>query len=302
MSHLIKGFAAASMIAIVATSAWASSARAQSLSGPGSWMGVKVAPLSDGWREQYSYSRAGIRVTEVESEGPADRIGIVPGDILVAVGFTSLRNVGDLVTAHSRVDQSQPIPVTIVRNNGKVMKIRTMEPVPAPAPEPVAAAPAATVAVAPATENVAAVETAKPPATEAAGAEPKTDPLTTLGLQCANLNRALASALGASKAEGVLVLEVESGGQADRAGIHAGDVITGAGSQAIGSVETLVHALSAAPAGITLHTLRRTEERDVTVALVAPPTEQEAVQQELRKLREEIEALRKEMAAPKNTD
>jgi len=61
-------------------------------------------------------------------------------------------------------------------------------------------------------------------------------------------------------------------------------------------VDVLAHALLAAPTGITLHTLRHTDERDVLVSLT-PPTEQEAVQQELRKLREEIEALRAQMGA-----
>jgi len=310
MSHLIKGFAAAATIAIVATSSWTSHARAE-VTGPGAWMGVKVMALSEGWREEYSYNRAGVRVTEVEPDGAADRIGIVPGDILVAVGTTSLRKADDLATAQSRADPNEPVAVVIARHNGSMVKIRNMEPVPVPesasapdADESAGAAPT------PATESeatpkpvaaaaiidVPAPAKAEAPATDAASVVPAPDPLVKLGLQCANLNKDLATALGAPRNEGVLVVQVVPGGNADRAGIKAGDVVTAAGKDAVGSVDVLAHALLAAPAGITLHTLRHTDERDVLVSLT-PPTEQEAVQQELRKLREEIEALRAQMGA-----
>jgi S1-C subfamily serine protease len=303
MSHLIRGFAAAATIAIIATSGWTSSPRAESITGPGSWMGVKVVTLSEGWREQYSYSGAGVRVTKVEALSEADRIGIVAGDILVAVGSKSLRYEDDLATAHSRIDPSQPVPVIIARNNGSLLTIKNLDPIPVPRVEPAAApAPNASSGVALAAVGAAAT------ATDAAIAEPNRNSLATFGVQCANLNRDLASALGVSKEEGVLVLQVVSGGNADRVGFRAGDVISAAGNQAVASVEALARALSAAPSGITLHTVRRSDERDVTVLLVATPAtptetatatsvQQEAMQQELRNLRQEIEALRAQMAA-----
>src|SRR5262245_32583730 len=129
MSHLIRGFTAAATIAIIATSVWTSSPRAESVTGPGSWMGVKVVTLNEGWREENSYSGAGVRVTEVEAGSPADRIGIVPGDILVAVGSTSLRYEDDLETAYSRIEQGQLVSVVISRHNGSMVTIKNLDPI-----------------------------------------------------------------------------------------------------------------------------------------------------------------------------
>src|SRR5262245_39337604 len=302
MSHFVR-FGAAATIAIIVTSGWTPSPRAESITGPGAWIGVKVVTLNEGWREQYSYSGAGVRVTEVEAESPADRLGIVPGDILVAVGSKSLKRADDLATVQSRVDLSQPVPVIIARHNGSMLTIRNLDPIPEPQVEATPApVPDASAGVAPgaATEASAAI------------AEPSQNPLATFGVQCANLNSDLASALGVSEEEGVLVLQVASGGKADRIGIRAGDVISAAGDQLVGSVEALSRALSAAgPPGITLHTLRHSDERDVNVSLPpalrtetakATSAQQEDVQQELRTLRQEIEELRAQIAgAAKNS-
>jgi membrane-associated protease RseP (regulator of RpoE activity) len=122
MAHLIRGFTAAAAIAIIATAGWTTSSRAE-MTGPGSWMGVKVVSLNGGWRG------AGVRVTEVEVASPADRIGIEPGDILVAVGSTTLKHEDDLTIARSHVDPGKPIPVVIARDNGSSMTIKNLEPI-----------------------------------------------------------------------------------------------------------------------------------------------------------------------------
>jgi len=287
MFRFIRVSAAAATIAIIATSGWTSSPRADAITGAGSWLGVKVAALNPGWREQYSYSGAGVRVTDVESQSPADRIGIVRGDILVAVGSTSLKTEDDLATARTRMDPSQSVAVIIARHNGSLIKIRNLDPA-----TPVSEA-----------STDAAAARAAQAATQ--------DPLAMLGIQCAVVNHDLASALGVSKDEGVLVLQVTSGGNADRVGIRSGDVITAAGEKSVGNVEGLASVLRAAPAQVTLHTCRRSDERDVTVSLVSPPTPQdvgaasaphEDVQKEIQSLRQEIEALRAQLGATAPAD
>jgi C-terminal processing protease CtpA/Prc len=112
----------------------------------------------------------------------------------------------------------------------------------------------------------------------------------------------------------LLVLQVTAGGCADRVGIRCGDVISAAGDKRVASVEALGSVLRPKPAEITLHTLRRTDERDVTVSLVAPPTpasesatasagaEQEAMHKELQTLRQEIEALRAQLGGTAKSD
>jgi len=308
MAHLIRGFTAAAAIAIIATAGWTTSSRAE-MTGPGSWMGVKVVSLNGGWRG------AGVRVTEVELASPADRIGIEPGDILVAVGSTTLKHEDDLTIARSHVDTGKPIPVVIAKDNGSSMTIKNMEPIAGAA----LAASATTSTAAPAApaRDTSATETAVDPGATAATAEttatvPSTtsdgaagaaaagavvlamsdappadsatagpasdstsaekDPLAVLGLQVTILNHDLATALGDSTEGGVLVLQVAPGEGADRAGIHGGDVITTADKVAVSSPEDLASALRAAPSGVSLHVFRRGDERDLTVSLIPPPT------------------------------
>jgi serine protease Do len=293
MSHLIRGIAAGATIALIATSAWTPGSHADAHRGPGAWLGVKVVALNPGWREQYSYSGAGVRVTEVEAQSPADHIGIVRGDILVAVGNTSLKTEADLATARVRMDPSQATPVIIARHDGSLIKIRNLD------------------AVAPASSGDVEPDESVTPLATAADAQ---DPLATLGIQCAPVNHDLATALGVTKDEGLLVLQVTAGGCADRVGIRCGDVISAAGDKRVATVEALGSALRPKPAEITLHTLRRTDERDVTVSLVTPPTpasesatasagaEQEAMHKELQTLRQEIEALRAQLGATAKSD
>src|SRR4029078_10235232 len=116
MSHLIRGIAAGATIALIATSAWTPGSHADAHRGPGAWLGVKVVPLNPGWRAQYSYSGAGVRVTEVEAQSPADHIGILRGDILVAVGNTSLKTEADLATPRVGMERTQPSPSTYTRH------------------------------------------------------------------------------------------------------------------------------------------------------------------------------------------
>src|SRR5207244_5537286 len=107
--------------ALIATIAWSPAAHAgEADTDPGAWIGVKVTALSDNWRDEWAYRGAGVLVTEVEAQGPADQIGVVPGDVLVAVGSTSLRSRDDLAAAHGRVDPTQPIPVVIARQHGRM--------------------------------------------------------------------------------------------------------------------------------------------------------------------------------------
>jgi C-terminal processing protease CtpA/Prc len=310
MAHLIRGFTAAAAIAIIATAGWTTSSRAE-MTGPGSWMGVKVVSLNGGWRG------AGVRVTEVEVASPADRIGIEPGDILVAVGWTTLKHEDDLTIARSHVDPGKPIPVVIARDNGSSMTIKNLEPITgatlAASATTSTAAPAAPARDTPISESAVvdtvattaatAETTASMPTTTTDGAAgaaaagavvlamsdaPPTDsatagsasdstsaekdPLAVLGLQVTNLNHDLATALGDSTEGGVLVLQVTPGEGADRAGIHGGDVITTADKVAVSSPEDLASALRAAPSGVSLHVFRRGDERDLTVSLIPPPT------------------------------
>jgi len=64
------------------------------------WMGFGVAPLGEAKRDELGYDgEGGVLVSRVESGGPAQRAGLVPGDILLAVDGAEIRRSRDFVRA-----------------------------------------------------------------------------------------------------------------------------------------------------------------------------------------------------------
>jgi len=132
----------------------------------------------------------------------------------------------------------------------------------------------------------------------------------TFGATGADVNADLGAALGVASTNGVLVLTITPGGCAERAGIRAGDVITGASGHDVATCAALAPAFHDLNAGLTLHVLRRDAERDVVVTksaaapatakAAAPATSAAPAQKsetselldETRALRHEIEMLR----------
>jgi len=60
-------------------------------------IGVQMVPLSSGLRQNLSIAnRSGLIVLTVDESGPADKAGILPGDILLSADDVTLRNTEDL--------------------------------------------------------------------------------------------------------------------------------------------------------------------------------------------------------------
>ena len=307
MRNPVSRFTVGLVSALLALITWCPiSAGDEAASGQGEWIGVSVKPLSSAWRERWGYWRPGMLVTEVTPGGPADQAGIGPGDLLVIVGSVSLTDEADLAVAKSRNEPGQPISVVVARNNGSMLKIMNLTPVQPPPPAPEGVVPGA--------DDGAAV----PPPTEAVTPSPQApappdvahDRWATFGAQVAALNADLASALSVPVTHGVIVLDVMSGGSADRVGIRAGDVITSAGGQSIEGVGDLRRAVEGAASTFALHVQRGGAARDVEASLESPPApgdqvestpadqkEQEAMRDQLQALRREVEKLRAQVEA-----
>jgi serine protease Do len=88
------------------------------------------------------------------------------------------------------------------------------------------------------------------------------------GLMVENLTPQLGEFFGAKNGSGVLVRSVEKGSRADKAGLHAGDVIVRVGDQPIHDASDFTHALRAHSAGsVNVAVIRDKKEQTLTLTL-----------------------------------
>lgn len=89
-----------------------------------------------------------------------------------------------------------------------------------------------------------------------------------LGITVESLSDQLAEFFGAKDGKGALISEVRDGSAAARAGLKAGDVITGVDNEKVSSVNELVRALNKKEEGtVTLTIIRNHSEQTITVTL-----------------------------------
>lgn len=62
----------------------------------------------------------GIGVTKVDSDSPAQKAGIMPGDILVTVNFQPVESIEDLDDIMKKVPKNRSVPVRVVRGNRSI--------------------------------------------------------------------------------------------------------------------------------------------------------------------------------------
>jgi S1-C subfamily serine protease len=126
-----------------------------------------------------------------------------------------------------------------------------------------------------------------------------------LGVVGQSITPDLATALGASGVDGVLVLEVTDASPADRSGLRAGDIILLVGGKPVSDMGELQRAAAASSNPIPITTLRLGKSRVVLVSLDGPPPTPSAppsqeqllleLRDEVRSLRREVEGLRKKL-------
>ena len=78
------------------------------------WLGVWGAAVLD-------RAGGGVRVQQVAGYSPALKAGIVPGDIITAVGDDAVSDLGDLVAAVRRRLPHDPVDITMVRNGKRTV-------------------------------------------------------------------------------------------------------------------------------------------------------------------------------------
>ena len=180
------------------------------------WLGIVIQDVTDELSGSFGVrEKEGVLVADVMKGGPGESAGLRAGDVIVELGGTKIHEVPDLQRRVANVVPGQTIALVVIRDRAPskiTVKVGEM-----PAED----------------TTVAAVE---------AGPEG-------FGLQAEALAPDTAERLSLPFTQGLLVIDVASGGPADRAGLRRGDVILEVDRQPVQDAPALQKALAAVPRG-----------------------------------------------------
>lgn len=81
------------------------------------WLGVSMQDMTQELAESFNLDDSkGALIASVLKEGPADKAGIRPGDILVAVEGKPVKNSADMLNLVAALPPGKPVTVTIIRS------------------------------------------------------------------------------------------------------------------------------------------------------------------------------------------
>ncbi len=171
------------------------------------WMGVGIQDLTPQLADYYGLkNQKGVLVTEVFPDNPAEKAGMQPKDVIVAVDGKPVTTGRELSAAVAGMPVGKEVSVKIIRD-GKEQNL--------------------TVKLAQRSDNEPLAQ-GKPAPTEA------------LGIRAVGINPETARRFGVDENEkGVLVLEVQPGSKADQAGMRQGDIVKEVDRVPVQSVENL---------------------------------------------------------------
>lgn len=87
------------------------------------WMGVAIQDITPELAEYYNlHEKSGVLVAKVYKNDPADRAGILPGDIITHVKGDRVKSSRDLSSAIAGLGVGNKIPITLIRG-GKEKKV-----------------------------------------------------------------------------------------------------------------------------------------------------------------------------------
>jgi serine protease Do len=159
------------------------------------WLGVSIQDVPNDLAEYFDIEEhKGALVADVVSGDPADKAGIRPKDIIVAVNGQKVENSRELLQLVAGLNVGETAAVKVLRD-GKLKNFQ----------------------VTVAKRNNARLTAKKAP--EKNGAE--------LGIQVADLSSDNARRFAVSDTEGVILVRVKSGSRGENAGLQIGDVIKG---------------------------------------------------------------------------
>jgi serine protease Do len=167
------------------------------------WLGIAIQDLTDDLAAGFGApSRGGVLVSDVLKDGPAEAAGMKPGDIIVELSGTPIKEVVELQRRVAAIPPGRAAALTVLRDR-KPTKLTVM------------------IGEQPGDETVVA-------------AGPKG---AALGVTVAPLTEEAAETYGLRGRAGVLVTDVAAGSAAEAAGIKEGDLVLEVNRRRVGTVE-----------------------------------------------------------------
>lgn len=174
------------------------------------FLGVTIQPVDEEIAESLGLpSEAGALVASVVKGGPADKAGVAPGDVILAIDGDDVAQVRELTRKIAKLAPNAKVELLVLRNGAR----KTLE-----------------VRIGRTPSEPDAVRAAAPPdASASEGA---------LGLRLAELTPSARERFGVSEdIQGALVVGVDPASGAAEKGLQPGDVIVSVGQKAVASLE-----------------------------------------------------------------
>jgi membrane-associated protease RseP (regulator of RpoE activity) len=272
------------------------------------WLGVYTQVLTDDLRDGLEVpAAAGVLVSRVVPNGPADRAGLQQGDVIVRLNSRAVESPAALARLVAEGRDGQEVELQLLRRGARrvvAVKLATLseddDSMAPPAPEAPSAPPA------PGDRNGREPRDVKVKVYRHGDGQQEfridgdmehlkelrgmlhdvpgldgNEGLRVLrvagagrgrlGVRIESLNEDLAAALGAPGTDGVLVLEVMPDTPAERAGMRSGDVILAVEGSEVKNAEGLVRALRDVDGKVSLTVTRKGARRTIEAELAAAP-------------------------------
>jgi serine protease Do len=262
------------------------------------WIGISAASLTPDLAAAAGLSadQQGVMIAEVMPNSPAEKAGLkgstrqatidgqdvsVGGDVITAVDGQPIKEMDELIAyLASNTTIGQTISLTVLRNNQETSVDLTL-----------AARPANTDATATVNSGQSAPEQQTPQEQAPQGQAPQSSSKAYLGVGVIPVTAEIAQQMNLPEGqEGVLIVQVQPGSAAEKAGLQVGstpytingqsvtiggDIITAINDQAINSMEALRSALAQLNPGqaVKLSVLRNNQLIDVSVILGTRPNQ-----------------------------
>lgn len=214
------------------------------------WLGVRIQTVTDEIAEGLGIGEArGALIAGINPVGPASKVDIQPGDVIVRFGGKPVKAMRDLprIVAESPIDVETEVQIirkgkTLTRT---VVLARLVE------------------------DKIASIEDSKENGSKAPGEKKTTE---TLGLTLATIDDDMREALGLAKdVEGAMVVDVASDSSAGGQGIAKGDIIVAVNQEEVKSPEDVVRRIEDAQKNKRGRALLLTRNKSGAMRFIAVP-------------------------------